>query len=146
VKRCRFRAYLKLVLCRIRVHILLQRFLHIIPEHTTVPILGKELWRQQDEQLLQRYLGLVIRERLEVYVDDMIVKSKQVDEHLANLLELLMQLRKYNMRLNPRKCTFGVQVGKFLGYMLTERGIKVNPDKCKATLEMRSPKMLKKIQ
>jgi len=55
-------------------------------------------------------------------------------------------VRKYNMRLNPEKCVFGVPTGKFLWFMLTGRGIEANPDKCTAITEMRSPKNLKKIQ
>jgi len=50
------------------------------------------------------------------------------------------------MRLNPEKCVFGVPIGKFLGFMLTARGIEANPDKCTAIAEMRSPKNLKEIQ
>jgi len=50
------------------------------------------------------------------------------------------------MRLNPEKCAFGVEGGKFLGFMLTHRGIEANPDKCKVIIEMRSPKNLKEIQ
>jgi hypothetical protein len=57
---------------------------------------------------------------LEVYMDDMIVKSKQEIDHAAHLKRVFEQTRKYNMRLNPEKCIFGVQAGKFLGFYLTE--------------------------
>ena len=60
---------------------------------------------------------------LEVYMDDMIVKSQQEVDHAAHLKRVFEQTRKYNMRLNLEKCTFGVQAGKFLGFYLTERGM-----------------------
>ena len=66
---------------------------------------------------------------LEVYIYDIIVKSQQEVDHAAHLKRVLEQTRKYNMRLNPEKCTFGIQAGKFLGFYLTERGIEANPDK-----------------
>lgn len=65
---------------------------------------------------------------------------------MLNLQEVLGQVRKFGMRLNLAKCTFGVSAGKFLGFMLTSRGIEANPDKCRAILEMRSPCNLKEIQ
>jgi len=60
---------------------------------------------------------------LEVYMDDMIAKSHQEVDHVAHLKRVFEQTRKYNMRLNPKKCTFGVQAGKFLGFYLTKKGI-----------------------
>lgn len=74
-----------------------------------------------------------------MYVDDMVIRSRSLEEHLRDLEEVFGQVRKFEMRLNPSKCTFGVQALKFLGFMLTARCIKANPDKCKAILEMRSP-------
>ena len=67
---------------------------------------------------------------LEVYMDDKIVKSQEEVDHAAHLERVFEQTRKYNMRLNPDKCTFGVPAGKFLGFYLTKRGIEANPDKC----------------
>ncbi|XP_014498730.1 uncharacterized protein LOC106759872 [Vigna radiata var. radiata] len=72
--------------------------------------------------------------------------SRSLEDHVKDLEEVLGQVRKYGMRLNPAKCTFGVNAGRFLGFMLTVRGIEANPDKCKAILEMRSPHNLKEIQ
>ena len=57
---------------------------------------------------------------MEVYVDDMLVKSKTEEEHITNLSKCFDTLRKYGMKLNPSKCAFGVKGGKFLGYMVTE--------------------------
>jgi len=83
---------------------------------------------------------------MEVYVDDMIIKSEAFDQHLTYLIEIFDQHHRYSMRLNPAKCIFGVKGGKFLGFMLTHRGIEVNPDKCVGILSMRSPKNLKEVQ
>jgi len=69
---------------------------------------------------------------MEVYIDDMIVKSLNACDHIKHLQETFDILRKHNMKLNLEKCTFGVSSGKFLGFMVSQRGIKVNPDKIKA--------------
>ena len=65
---------------------------------------------------------------VEVYIDDMVVKSKLVSEHLADLISIFETLREHKLRLNTSKCFFGVGSGKFLGYMVTHRGIEVNLD------------------
>ncbi|XP_047183035.1 uncharacterized protein LOC124849186 [Vigna umbellata] len=83
---------------------------------------------------------------MDVYVDDMVIRSHSMEQHLKDLAEVFLQIRRYNMRLNPSKCTFGVPAGKFLGFMLTCRGIEANPDKCKAVLDMKSPQTLKEVQ
>jgi len=83
---------------------------------------------------------------MEVYVDDIIVKSDSIEQHVNDLAEIFQQMRKYNMCLNPEKCVFGVERGKFLGFMLTSRGIEANPDKCRALKTMRSPDNLKEVQ
>jgi hypothetical protein len=83
---------------------------------------------------------------LEVYMDDMIVKSQLEVDHATHLRRVFEQTRKYNMRLNLEKCTFGVQAGKFLGFYLTERGIEANPDKCRTFTELPMPHSKKCIQ
>jgi len=83
---------------------------------------------------------------LEVYMDDMIVKSQQEVDHAAHLKRVFEQTRKYNMRLDPEKCTFGVQPGKFLGFYLTEKGIEANPDKCQEFTKLPTPYSKKCIQ
>ncbi|KAL0431953.1 UNVERIFIED_CONTAM: hypothetical protein Sradi_0821300 [Sesamum radiatum] len=65
---------------------------------------------------------------MEVYVDDMLVKSKEGD-HLKELKRAFEIMRAYEMKLNPCKCTFRVRGGKFLGYMVSEKGIEANPEK-----------------
>ncbi|XP_020981529.1 uncharacterized protein LOC110273035 [Arachis duranensis] len=83
---------------------------------------------------------------MEVYVDDMLVKTKEETDLLTDLSQVFNTVRLHGMRLNPTKCTFAVEAGKFLGFMLTQRGIKVNPDKCKAILEMKSSTCLREVQ
>ncbi|CAJ2663960.1 unnamed protein product [Trifolium pratense] len=98
----------------------------------------------------QRMMNKVFRgqigDMLEVYMDDMIVKSPEELDHVVHLRKVFEQARKYNMRFNPEKCTFGVRAGKFLGFYLTERGIEANPDKCRAFAELPTPNDKKSIQ
>ena len=65
---------------------------------------------------------------IKVYIDDMVVKSKLVSEHLVDLANTFEILRRHRLRLNASKCSFGVGSGKFLGYMVTHWGIEVNPN------------------
>ena len=76
---------------------------------------------------------------MEAYIDDMVVKSRQVKEHLTDLGEVFSVLRGHKLLLNASKCSFGVSLGKFLGYMITHRGIKVNPDQIKAISSLHPP-------
>ena len=87
-----------------------------------------------------------IRRNMEVYVDDMLVKSKEESAHLDNLEETFTTLKQYQMKLNPNKCAFGVASGKFLGFMVSQRGIEANPKKVRAILEMTSPMKVKELQ
>ena len=87
-----------------------------------------------------------IGRNVEVYVDDMLVKSQDEVKHLDDLQETFDTLRQYNMRLNPSKCAFGVSSGKFLGFMVSHRGIEVNPDKIQAILNMEPPRNIKEIK
>ena len=68
---------------------------------------------------------------IEIYIDDMVVKSKVVSEHVGDLRSIFEILREHKLRLNASKCSFGVGSGKFLGYMVTHRGIEVNPNQVK---------------
>uniref|UniRef100_A0A2N9HAC0 Uncharacterized protein n=1 Tax=Fagus sylvatica TaxID=28930 RepID=A0A2N9HAC0_FAGSY len=98
------------------------------------------------QRLMNRMFHDQIGRNVEVYVDDMLVKSKEEDGHLDDLRETFQTLRKYQMKLNPSKCAFGVYSGKFLGFMVSQRGIEANPDKIKAILEMQPPKNTKEVQ
>ncbi|KAM2478827.1 hypothetical protein PS1_002628 [Malus domestica] len=86
-----------------------------------------------------------IGKSMEVYVDDMLVKSKRADQHITNLYETFTILKRYRMRLNPNKCAFGVGFGKFLGFMISQRGIEANPEKIKVILDMKEPVTSKDI-
>ena len=63
---------------------------------------------------------------MEVYIDNMLVKSLEADDHISHLQQAFSTLRKYNMKLKPAKCSFGVSSGKFLGYIVTNWGIEAN--------------------
>ena len=83
---------------------------------------------------------------VEVYVDDMLVKSLDEEEHLDNLQGTFDTLRRFNMKLNPSKCVFRVSSGKFLKFMVSHRGIEANPEKIKAILNMKPPQSIKEVQ
>ena len=83
---------------------------------------------------------------MEVYVDDMLVKSQAAQDHIKDLTETFEVLRKHVMKLNPSKCAFGVSKGKFIGFTVTQRGIEANPKKIKAVLDMGSLKSNRDIQ
>ena len=83
---------------------------------------------------------------MQVFVDDMLVKSLREDDHLSDLQETFDTLRTYNMKLNSNKCVFGVTAGKFLGFMVSQRGIEVNPEKIRAIMELAPPKTIKAVQ
>ncbi|GJS46444.1 reverse transcriptase domain-containing protein [Tanacetum coccineum] len=83
---------------------------------------------------------------LEAYVDDMVIKSKTEHEMIVDVAETFDNLRRVNMKLTLKKCSFGVNEGKFLGYMVTSEGIRANPKKKKAVADMQSPKTLKEMQ
>ena len=88
----------------------------------------------------------LIRKEVEVYVDDMIVKSKDHERHLPALQKFFERIWVNKLWLNPKKCTFGVTSGKLLGFMVSQRGIEVDPKKIKAIIEMKSPRTEKVIQ
>ena len=88
----------------------------------------------------------MMHKEIEVYVDDMIAKSKTEKDHVINLQKLFERLRKYKLRLNPAKCTFGVKSGKLLGFVVSQKGIEVDPSKVKAILEMPAPRTEKEVR
>ena len=83
---------------------------------------------------------------IEVYIDDMMVKSKIVSEHIGDLTNIFKILKGHKLRLNASKCSLGVGSGKFLGYMVTHRGIEVTPDQVKAIDSLQPPRNLKEVQ
>ncbi|KAL5579748.1 hypothetical protein UlMin_012190 [Ulmus minor] len=91
------------------------------------------------QRLVNKMFKEQIGKTMEVYVDDMLVKSLKVEEHIRDLKETFNVLRKYKMKLNPSKCAFGVSSGKYLGFMVNHRGIEANPNKIQALLDMQPP-------
>ena len=83
---------------------------------------------------------------VEVYIDDMVVKSKWEVQHIDDLKEVFEVLRQHKLRLNADKCAFGVGVGKFLGYMITRQGIEINPDQIEAVEHLKPPSNPKEVQ
>ena len=97
------------------------------------------------QRLVNKMFSKQIGRNMEVYVDDMLVKSKEELAHLDDLKEMFATLRQYQMKLNPSKCVFGVASGKFLGFMVSQRGIEANLEKVQAILDMMSPKAVKEV-
>ena len=83
---------------------------------------------------------------MEVYIDDMLVKSFKVELHVDHLAESFQVLKDYKMKLNSAKCAFGVSIGKFLGFIVNSHGIEANPYKIKVVLDMKPPSNTKEIQ
>ncbi|CAL9021523.1 unnamed protein product, partial [Prunus brigantina] len=98
------------------------------------------------QRLVNQIFAELIGTSMEVYVDDMLVKSRTADDHLRNLSLMFGKLKQYNMCLNPSKCSFGVASGKFLGFMISQRGIEANPEKIRVLIDMRVPKTKKEVQ
>ncbi|GKA04372.1 reverse transcriptase domain-containing protein [Tanacetum coccineum] len=92
------------------------------------------------QRLVDEAFNKQIGRNLKVYVDDMVIKSKAEKDMLADIAETFDNLRRINMKLNPKKCSFGVEEGKFLGYMVTSEGIRANPAKIKDIAKMKSPR------
>ncbi|KAL0462908.1 UNVERIFIED_CONTAM: Retrovirus-related Pol polyprotein from transposon [Sesamum latifolium] len=98
------------------------------------------------QRLIDKIFRPQIDRYIEVCVDDMLVKSKKVQEHVKDLEETFSVLRKYKLKLNPAKCAFRVQSGCFLGFMVIQRGIETNPLKIKAIIDMKAPTCLNEAQ
>lgn len=75
---------------------------------------------------------------MEVYIDDMLVKSLQAEDHIAHLADCFAIVKQHNMHLNPSKWSFGVSSEKFLGHIITKRGIEANPDQIRVIMNMPS--------
>ena len=97
------------------------------------------------QRLVNHMFRLQIGWNVEVYVDDMLVKSQDEEIHLDDLHETFDTFRQYNMKLNPSKCAFRVSSGKFLGFMVSHRGIEANSDKIQAILDMKPPQNIKEV-
>ena len=98
------------------------------------------------QRLVNHMFRPQIGRNVEVYVDDMLVKSLDEEEHLDDLQEIFDTLRRFSMKLNPSKCVFRVSSEKFLRFMVSHRGIEANPEKIKAILNMKPPQSIKEVQ
>lgn len=83
---------------------------------------------------------------MEVYIDDVVIKSHSENEHLIHLEKSLQRMRSHKMKMNPLKCAFGVAAGKFLGFLIHKKGIEIDKNKAKAILEAEPPKTKKELQ
>lgn len=88
----------------------------------------------------------MIHKEIQVYVDDMFAKSKTGEGHVEYLLKLFQRLRKFKLRLNLNKCTFGVRLGTLLGFIISQKGIKVDPDKVRAIQKIPTPNTEKQVR
>ena len=98
------------------------------------------------QRLVNQMFKKQIGRNVEVYVDDMLVKSRKEEDHLDDLRETFNTLRQYHVKLNPSKCAFRVSSRKLLRFIVSQRGIEANPEKVRAILEMSSPRMTKEVQ
>ncbi|XP_015933177.1 uncharacterized protein LOC107459461 [Arachis duranensis] len=98
------------------------------------------------QRLMNKIFHDLIGKTVEVYVDDILAKTTRPDDLLNDLANVFVSLRQHGMRLNPLKCAFAMEAGKFLGFMITQRGVEANPEKCQAILQMKSPGCIKDVQ
>ena len=100
--------------------------------HYKVMPFGLKNSRSTYQRMMTRMFESLLGKNIEIYIDDMVLKSKVVSEHLGDLRVIFEILRSYKLHLNASKCSFGVGSGKFLGYMVTHKRIEVNPNQIKA--------------
>ena len=98
------------------------------------------------QRLVTKMFRPLLGSTKEVYIDDMLVKSKQRPDHATHLQQAFDLLREYGMKLNPLKCAFGVSAGKFMGFMVTQRKIEENPAQLTTILKSLAPSSKKEIQ
>ena len=114
--------------------------------HYKVMPFGLKNARATYQRMMTRMFELQLGKNIEIYIDNMVVKSKAKSEHVNNLGNIFAILRKHKLRLNAFKCSFGIGSEKFLGYMVTHYGIEVNPDQIKAINNMQPPWNPKEVQ
>src|SRR3954471_1565098 len=98
------------------------------------------------QQTVQNCLQEQIGRNVHAYVDDIVIKSQLTGSLISDLQETFKDLRTYQMKLNPTKCTFGVPAGKLLGYIVSERGIEANPEKINAIMTLQKSASVKVVQ
>ena len=116
--------------------------------HYKVMSFGLKNARSTYQRMMMKMFESQMGKNIEVYIDDMVVKSKIVSEHIRDLANIFKILRGHKLRLNAFKCSFGVGSDKFLSYMVTRRGLEVNPDQVRAINNLqplRNPKEVQKL-
>ena len=98
------------------------------------------------QRLVTKMFRSLLGKTMELYIDDMLIKSKKRPDEATHLQQVFDLLRTYGMKLNPVKCAFGVSAGRFLRFMMTQRGIEANPSQLKAILESPAPSSRKEVQ
>ena len=98
------------------------------------------------QRAMDYIFGDLIGDSIEVYIDDIMVKSADIDAHIQDLRKVFERMRPHNLRMNPAKCAFGVKAGHFLGFLVHNKGIEVDANKAKAILEARPPTNKKELQ
>ncbi|KAK9071736.1 hypothetical protein SSX86_008165 [Deinandra increscens subsp. villosa] len=98
------------------------------------------------QRLMDKTFQSQVGRNLEAYVDDVVIKSSHEEDMIKDIEETFKNLRGINMKLNPKKCSFAMEEGKFLGVLVNKDGIQAHPRKVKAVMEMEPPKTLKDIQ
>ncbi|KAL5801623.1 hypothetical protein ACOSQ3_033255 [Xanthoceras sorbifolium] len=98
------------------------------------------------QRLVNKMFANMLGQTMEVYIDDMLVKSLITDQYLDHLRQSFDIIDKYGMKFNLTKCSFGVSSGKFLRYLVTKRGVEANPDQIQSIMDLRSPKSIKDVQ
>ncbi|KAK9951329.1 hypothetical protein M0R45_006782 [Rubus argutus] len=114
--------------------------------HYTVMPFGLKITGATYQRAMTTIFHDMMGREVEDYIDDLVVKSKTRGEHWSTLRKVLNRCRMYNMRMNPKKCSFGVSSEKFLGFMVHKRGIDVDPDKAKAIASTTPPSSQKELK
>ena len=114
--------------------------------HYKVMLFGLKNAGSTYQRMMTRMFEPQLGKSIKIYINDMVVKSKVVSEHVGNLRVIFDILRKHKLHLNASKCSFGVKSGKFLGYMVTHRGIEVSPYQIKAIHNLQPPQNPKEVQ
>ena len=114
--------------------------------HYKVMPFGLKNARSTYRRMMTKMFKSQMDKNIEVYIDNMVIKSKIVFEHIGDLINIFEILRGHKLHLNASKCSFGIDSSKFLGYMVTHRGIEVNSDQIKAINNLQPPRNPKEVQ
>ncbi|KAG9450326.1 hypothetical protein H6P81_010291 [Aristolochia fimbriata] len=98
------------------------------------------------QRAMQNIFDDFLHKRIECYVDDLVVKTKQRADHLLDLRAVFERLRRFQLKMNPLKCAFGVTSGKFLGFLVHHRGIEIDQSKIDAIQKMPEPKNVSELK